>query len=736
MNSKPPTAPGAFLRERLPDLQALHVLAALTPGLFLGAMLHAVPLAGAGAGDGVARDESEALIDLGKAEIVTQDAEARLEAAAPAAGEAEAVGRSATVLSVRTGMKAPWPGITVKAPGGVWRLERRRWLSVDLRNAGAREVRLHCRVDNPGADGRRHCVTESVVLPPGACGAATIPLSPRWFEPGQLKLVGMRGNPPVEGELDPSQVSAILVFIDHPHEAAEWELRGIRVGGLRELEAPPTTATFLPMIDELGQYAHATWPGKARSAADLLEARRQEDAELSAHPGSPGRDRFGGWAEGPQLAATGFFRVEKHAGKWWLVDPEGRLFWSHGVDCVQRREATPIRDREGYFRWLPEDTSPFARFYGQSSWAPHGYYAEHTPYKTFDFRGANLLRKYGEGFEEEFAERAHRRLASWGLNTVGNWSDGAVGRMGRTPYVATLETAGRRIEGSEGYWGRFPDPFDGGFRARLARRLDRERETTASDPWCIGYFVDNELGWGDETALAVGALRSPADQPAKVAFVGDLRGVYGDIERLNGAWRTTHTSWEALLESRGPPEVEPARQDLVAFAGRIAEEYFRVVQEELKAAAPRHLYLGCRFAWVNDVAAQAAARHTDVVCYNRYTYSVRDLRIPGGIDRPVIIGEFHFGALDRGLFHPGLRAARDQEHRAALYRDYVLGAVDNPLVVGTHWFQYADQPATGRGDGENYQIGLVDVCDRPYPELIAACREVGRLMYRRRLGQP
>jgi hypothetical protein len=49
--------------------------------------------------------------------------------------------------------------------------------------------------------------------------------------------------------------------------------------------------------------------------------------------------------------------------------------------------------------------------------------------------------------------------------------------------------------------------------------------------------------------------------------------------------------------------------------------------------------------------------------------------------------------------------------------------------VGTHWFQYRDQATTGRGDGENYQIGLVDICDTPYPETIDAVRQTGLLMY-------
>ena len=37
---------------------------------------------------------------------------------------------------------------------------------------------------------------------------------------------------------------------------------------------------------------------------------------------------------GPKLRATGFFRAEKVGGKWWLVDPEGHLFFSLGVTCV------------------------------------------------------------------------------------------------------------------------------------------------------------------------------------------------------------------------------------------------------------------------------------------------------------------------------------------------------------------------------------------------------------------
>ncbi len=65
---------------------------------------------------------------------------------------------------------------------------------------------------------------------------------------------------------------------------------------------------------------------------------------------------------------------------------------------------------------------------------------------------------------------------------------------------------------------------------------------------------------------------------------------------------------------------------------------------------------------------------------------------------------------------------------------YVRGALRNPYIVGTHWFQYKDQATTGRGDGENYQIGFIDVCDTPYSEIVSEAREVAASMYAYRLN--
>jgi hypothetical protein len=44
--------------------------------------------------------------------------------------------------------------------------------------------------------------------------------------------------------------------------------------------------------------------------------------------------------------------------------------------------------------------------------------------------------------------------------------------------------------------------------------------------------------------------------------------------------------------------------------------------------------------------------------------------------------------------------------------------------VSTHWFQYLDEPPTGRTlDGENGHVGFISVADIPYQDLVTAAPE-------------
>src|SRR5258708_5022760 len=79
-----------------------------------------------------------------------------------------------THLRVDTGHKESSPGITLKAPTGHWNLSQFANVTVALRNCGTNSVIIHCRVDNPGADGSDHCVTASLSIVAGKATTLTV----------------------------------------------------------------------------------------------------------------------------------------------------------------------------------------------------------------------------------------------------------------------------------------------------------------------------------------------------------------------------------------------------------------------------------------------------------------------------------------------------------------------------------------------------------------------------------
>ncbi len=488
-----------------------------------------------------------------------------------------------------------------------------------------------------------------------------------------------------------------------------------------------TAEEFFPFIDKYGQYKFAEWPGKIHSDEELKRAEESEAADLAAHPGAPDRDKFGGWLKGPKQEATGHFYVKKIDGKWWLVDPEGNLFWSHGAVRVTPSCAiTPLDGREHYFEALPKEGDKMALFYTTKDELLAPYYGGVK--KTYDFSAANLYRKYGDQWRQKYAEKAHARLKSWGMNTIANSSDSSIFMMRKTPYIDRFEIKSPFFRGEFGAWWPFRDPFNPKF-AENARKNLLDRKEQLNDPWCIGFFVDNEIHWGTPSTLARNVLISDPSTSAKKVFVGDLKAKYGSIEALNKAWKSDYKDWDGIISGKKVPD-GALEEDLRAFSAKITEEYFKQVSSAIRELAPNKLYMGCRFAGgANEQVMKIGAKYCDAISINRYAFSLENLKLPKGIDKPIMIGEFHFGALDRGPFHCGLIYTPNQKARAQAYYDYVESALKNPNVIGTHWHQFSDQAATGRFDGENFQVGFTDVCDVPYRETVDKIREIGYGMY-------
>ena len=256
------------------------------------------------------------------------------------------------------------------------------------------------------------------------------------------------------------------------------------------------------------------------------------------------------------------------------------------------------------------------------------------------------------------------------------------------------------------------DPYDPSFRATIDSILIAHRRDV-QDPYLLGYFIDNEIRWGDATHAARCVASAPDHQAAKRAMREFLHKKYGR-------------------------KVEPAtasEEDLRVFNKMLIEKYYSEIRASFDQNAPGVLYMGCRFAGFeasNPEVIRIGAKYCDVISHNQYRYTIGSYHLPDGLDKPVIIGEWHLGAYDRGVFHPSLQQCNSQQDRAFYYKEYAQSALRNPLIIGIHWHQFMDQAVTGRFDGENFQVGFLDCCDTPYVETIQACREVGYGLYQLR----
>jgi len=612
-------------------------------------------------------------------------------------------------------------------------------LALDITNPGPDAVRFGVRLDDAPDDNGGHRQGGSTIAPGQTASFVYA------FQPDPISL-GMKSLPPInemrslgsmgDGPFDLGHIANYQVFLIQPTESQSLILDNVRL-------VPGAKLDLGGVIDAFGQNTKTDWPGKLKSAAEYPARIAAEEADIAAHPMIPGEDKYGGWAGGPQLKATGFFRTEKYQGKWSLVDPDGRLFFSVGADTVGIGEASVVTGREYMYGALPADDPILNKHKSHTKTIYAGPVKEGD---TIDFYGANLERKYGTDYKAQWQASVLKRLPSWGLNTIGDFSDWCFNGASTVPYTVALWPAWNHARVDMG-WGSFDDPFDPKFGADVNVALQGQLDRVKDDPYCLGYFVGNEEKWGNGTqgrsryTIPLTVLATDVSKsPAKVAFLAQLHQKYGDIAALNTAWGTTFAIWDDLNAPFKATALPDAMQtDLSTFFLSFARQYFKTVHDTIKAGDPNHLYLGCRFAGYTPETLQASTEFTDVTSFNLYRLNIDRAewdKILAGYDHPVLIGEFHFGALDRGQFGPGLLDAGTQKGRGEAFKKYVNSVLDNPMFVGCHWFQYTDEPLLGRTlDGENGNLGWVNVTDTPYPELVAAGREMAAGMYGRRYGK-
>ena len=624
--------------------------------------------------------------------------------------------------------------LTLRAPGGEWDLSAAEGVRILLHNPGAAPIAVRITASNPDASGLMNQCRNAVELLPGEKKDFLLRLTRRPEDPtyGPFRHFYMyyKGINVRDNTIDPARVAKLTLSVSGADVSAGVAIADVRSDGNGAAAPVP----FFPFIDAFGQYLHGDWPGKIYTDADFAGRVDEELKERSGWPRSKEWNAWGGWAAGPTLKATGFFHAAKHDGKWWLVDPEGKLFWSYGPTGVGfGGDVSPVNDRENWFVALPAADSPTGQFYREGWGATYMYY-QYRWWRGFDVQRANLLRKYGPDYEKKVAELSHDRLHSWGFNTVANWSDPRVTGLRKTPYTVAIHYGSAMIRFN------MPDVFDPGWEPAVRRRLQSEKDRTAGDPWNLGYFVDNErwFGWRPRAA-AIGeeTLKNPPERRAKIRFVELLKEKYRTVEALNAAWTTQHASWDALLEHRTAPDMKNAKvlADCGDFGMLFAERYFSVCRSAVKDAAPNNMYLGSRFFGHTDPDVVAlAGKYCDVISYNIYDNP------PDGranqyakIDKPLMSTEWGIESDPlQTPFRDAKLTAPTPAERAAKMTSYVERALRLPNLVGAHFFQYRDQPISGRPDGEATLRGFVNVADTPNFELVQANRRVAYRLYETR----
>lgn len=621
---------------------------------------------------------------------------------------------------------------------GQWDFSTDSGITLELVNANKREL-LTATFQMEGYDryGNKGALSAKKVIRGNEVIKWTFPIPPVPQHPEIAnKLTGMRATPfyvdEVISTLEPSKITRILISFDKTLKGAKLGVKRIMTVKGQPVPVPSWFATqekdFFPFIDKYGQFIHKTWAGKTIKDVDLVADRDKELEELKNNLAPKDRSQYGGWLLGKRQKATGNFYVHKVDGKWWMVDPQGYLFWSHGVVRVTPSSAVTIIDnRSNYFASLPDTSSAFGEFYKTRDEFLYRYYSSWGIKQTFDFSAANLKLKYGENWRSAYKDIVAKRLHNWGMNTISAGSDKAIYLNAKIPYCDRIELNTPKIDGAPEKLNVIRDPFHTNFSKKLTEQL-LARKVELGSEWCYGYFIDNKLVWGADHDLGRWVLKSSSTQPAKNVFVNKLEEKYGSIEALNTAWTSNYKSWEQLLADQKEPSVK-AMNDCEEFSIVLIEEYFKKVNHVMRETAPGKLLLGCRYVTINESVLNIASKYCDVLTFDLFVDSLSDFALPKGIDKPVLIGEFHFGALDRGLFNPGLNQKTNQKERALAYDKYVRSALRNPSIIGTSWHQFSDQATTGRFDGENFQDGLTDVCDRVYEETVTNVKKIGHKLY-------
>jgi hypothetical protein len=386
-----------------------------------------------------------------------------------------------------------------------------------------------------------------------------------------------------------------------------------------------------------------------------------------------------------KIAGTGFYRVEKTGGRWWVIDPEGYCNIQTVINGF--RQGTSQKNQKA-FRQL---------------------------YKS----------------EEDWANKSAKAFEEYGLNGIGSWSNYPVvqsynnksqkHKLSYSVNLSMMASYGKKRGGTYQLPGNigFPNQtifvFDSEFPAFCDSLAKVQISGWKNDPDVFGYFSDNELPFGIKNLEGYLTLKNPKD-PGRMAAEKWLKEKRLTVDKITDKERSE-------------------------FAGLVAERYFRIVSEAIRKADPNHMYLGSRLhgsaKFVSEIM-HAAGKYCDVVSVNYYGVWTP---VKEHLDnwaawsgKPFIITEFYTKAMDSGLANTtgAGYTVHTQRDRGYAYQDFCLALLESKNCVGWHYFKYQDNDPTAKGvDPSNIDSnkGIIDNDYRFYEDLMNSMQQLNRQVY-------
>jgi len=538
---------------------------------------------------------------------------------------------------------------------------------------------------------------------------------------------------------DPASVERVVISVLPGKDFKGATLRRVYVSEEEPVFTPPKQ----PMIDEMGQLIGFEWPTKTHSVEEMAERLKAEyETALTTAAKERGLSPYGGYLC-KKFDATGWFHTHYDGKRWWLVDPEGYAFFSHGI-CYGTRmgEFGWFTGMESFYTNPPSPEDPLYK----GAFTHPKYIAEYVKRngKTerdeewmFNPARANMMRVFGEGWWDAWRTITTRRFADWGINTTGvgivNFIDERLEdflSLSKLPYVVTL----KRFPVTNHFIFRdFPDVFSDEYAENSAIFANNELKPMADDPCLLGYFLHNEPEWFFQMDCNIAYELMVKNEPldSRKHMKQWLSARYETIEKLNAAWETSFASFDDFLVpvSRDVKLSEKAWEDLREYEQILVVAFGEIPLKACRKVDEHHLCLGLRYHTMHEKAVEVS-KLFDVLSFNCYQRSAEpklDYAMP--LNKPAIIGEWHFGGQEIGLLRTALISCTTQEERAKAYKRYLQHAAAHPNCVGAHYFEYNDQTLMGRFDGEHMAHGVIDCTNKPYPPLAKAISDTSDVLY-------